>query len=32
VTGPLFDRLVREMAEVKVLFDLTTEKVEALKG
>jgi lysine 6-dehydrogenase len=32
VTGPLFDRLVRDLTEANVLFDMTTEKVEALKS
>jgi saccharopine dehydrogenase-like NADP-dependent oxidoreductase len=32
VTGALFDRLVRELAEVNVRFDMTTEKTEALTG
>ena len=30
VTGPLFDRLVGELAKNNVLFDMTTEKVETL--
>jgi saccharopine dehydrogenase-like NADP-dependent oxidoreductase len=30
VTGPLFDRLVRELAEVNVLFNMTVEKVKTL--
>jgi len=32
VTGPLFDTLVRELAQEKVLFDITTEKVKALNA
>jgi lysine 6-dehydrogenase len=32
VTGALFDRLVRELAEVNVRFEMTTEKTEALIG
>ena len=32
VTGPLFDRLVRDLTEANVLLDMTTEKVEALKS
>jgi lysine 6-dehydrogenase len=32
VTGPLFDTLVRELAQAKVLFDITTEKVKALQA
>lgn len=31
ITGPLFDRLVQELAAVGVNFELTTEKTEALK-
>lgn len=30
ITGPLFQRLVKELADVHVLFDMTTEKTEAL--
>jgi len=30
ITGPMFDRLVDELAAVNVRFDITTEKVEAL--
>jgi lysine 6-dehydrogenase len=32
VTGPLFDTLVRELAQAGVLFEKTTEKVKALKA
>lgn len=32
VAGPLFDTLVRELAQENVLFDMTTEKVKALKA
>jgi lysine 6-dehydrogenase len=32
ITGALFDRLVRELAEVGMLFEMTTEKVETLSG
>jgi lysine 6-dehydrogenase len=31
ITGPLFDRLVQELAAVGVNFEMTTEKTEALK-
>jgi len=30
ITGPLFDRLVQELAAVGVVFELTTEKAEQL--
>ncbi len=30
ITGPLFERLVRELADVNILFDMTTEQVEVL--
>lgn len=30
ITGPLFHRLIRELANARVLFDMTTEKSEAL--
>lgn len=30
ITGPLFDRLVKELAAVGVVFEMTTEKTEAL--
>jgi lysine 6-dehydrogenase len=32
ITGPLFDRLVAELAAVGVRFDVTMEKIEALDG
>jgi len=32
ITGTLFDRLVRELAEVGILFEMTTEEVETLSG
>jgi lysine 6-dehydrogenase len=32
ITGPLFDRLVKELAAVGVVFEMTTEKTEALTG
>jgi lysine 6-dehydrogenase len=32
ITGPLFDRLGKELAAVGVLFEMTTEKTEALTG
>ncbi len=32
ITGPLFDRLVQELAAVGVVFEMTTEKVERLAG
>jgi saccharopine dehydrogenase-like NADP-dependent oxidoreductase len=30
ITGPLFDQLVQELAAVGVVFEMTTEKTEAL--
>ena len=32
ITGALFDRLVRELAEVGILFEMSTEKAETLSG
>jgi len=32
VTGPLFERLLAELAAVRIRFEMTTEEVETLRG